>query len=566
MTDVGRLSVTMLKSVRLCLLVAAFAAGCGNSAGPSGANGGANGSGGSSGDAGTTATGGSGAQATAGAAGSGTVGVGVATGTRVFTGTAAMLFDGPSCTAEPGAVGDRWCGFLALSLDNTWNLFVVNVSQVIAGVAVECGEPDPNCLLLTPALRGDSLDPTLHGTFFQGDTLVYYDESLVPYAWRPGMSAGRMLASVSAAVDVILCTPATRGTAVACLALPSTQEDANLARAELLAGKADGEDEPLLAAIDDVIAANAADLGGTARFGYGYPPIAGDYIAWTSRETADGPEILKLQKVDDPESQVAVASDVHGWDVSPDGSHWFWLSAIDSNGVGSLQTAPFPAGASPTEVQAGVVEYGLSSADGSAVVTRTPLGDLTAIADPALFPESQIVIDSNVQSLLSFSGNGRVAYAKHFVGTNLIDLFVSKVDGTGACAVDTTTSVPLRSVHFSPDAEAAVWARSKAGGFDGLHTRLSDCSTTSLAPDVAALGWLGHETVLFIDDYDVDAGTGSIRLRTIVAEDVLEPQTPRLIANEVDSYAILAPTPGALVYTVNGGADANGVYVHGLEP
>ena len=37
------------------------------------------------------------------------------TGVRVFSGTARMLFNGPSCTAEPGPTGDRWCGFIAFT-------------------------------------------------------------------------------------------------------------------------------------------------------------------------------------------------------------------------------------------------------------------------------------------------------------------------------------------------------------------------------------------------------------------------------------------------------------------
>ena len=106
-----------------------------------------------------------------------------------------MLFDGPSCTGETGATGDRWCAFVALGGASQLSLHAVNVSRAAAGVAITCGGVDPNCLLLTPALGGDSSDPTLHGTFFKGDTLVYYDQTLAPHAWRPGMTSGRLLAT-----------------------------------------------------------------------------------------------------------------------------------------------------------------------------------------------------------------------------------------------------------------------------------------------------------------------------------------------------------------------------------
>ena len=60
-----------------------------------------------------------------------------------------------------------------------------------------CGDADEeHCVLLTPSLGGDSFDPTHHGTLFQGDTLVYYDSALAPFAWRPGMPSGS-IASLS---------------------------------------------------------------------------------------------------------------------------------------------------------------------------------------------------------------------------------------------------------------------------------------------------------------------------------------------------------------------------------
>ena len=234
------------------------------------------------------------------------------------------------------------------------------MSRVVAGDAVTCAgaATDPNCLLLTPALGRDSLSPTLHGTYFQGDTLVYYDQSLAAYAWRPGMTRGRLLAAPGAGENVVLCTPTTKGTAVMCLVLPATQPELNVSHADLLIGKADGASEPLLSLADTVITSTAADIG-SPRFSFGFPPGADDYVAWTSRADATGPETLKLQKAGDPASKVTVASDAHAWHVSPDGTRWFWLSAVDRTGVGTLQTAPFPSGANPTRVRVDVLEYGI---------------------------------------------------------------------------------------------------------------------------------------------------------------------------------------------------------------
>src|SRR5262245_9222899 len=123
-------------TVRLLSLAGALLAGCGDNTG--------------AGHGGTGAAGSGGLGMGGGPLG-GTSGAGGAPGTRVFAGTASMLFDGPSCTGEPGAVDDRWCAFVARGAGGARDLFVVNVSRAAAGVPVTCagGNGDPNCLLLT---------------------------------------------------------------------------------------------------------------------------------------------------------------------------------------------------------------------------------------------------------------------------------------------------------------------------------------------------------------------------------------------------------------------------------
>ncbi len=481
----------------------------------------------------------------------------------VFAGIAGMLYDGPACTHEPGATEDRWCGFVGLTTEGQRNLFVVNVSQVAAGAAVTCGGSEPNCLLLTASLGTDGFDPSWRGTYFQGDTLVYYDETLTPYAWRPGMSSGRLLAVPSETQFVILCLPAAVGTGVACLSVSTQALSEPVIAAELLAGKVDGPAEPLLASVDSVIASNTADQGGPSRFSYGFPRITGNHLAWTTRETVDGPEVLKVQTVDDPASKLTVASDVHGWEVSADGARWFWRRGVDNSGSGLLQTAPFPSGTSPTDVLAGVVEYGLAPPQKKAVVARTSPSDVIAIADPSGAPDRQRLIDRSVQTLLSLS-NGHIAYGKHFVGRSTVDLFISKLDGTATCTADTTVGVPESSIVFSSNGDAAIWALTTTSGFDGDYTRLADCSTEVIAPDIDALDWLGEQAVLFMDEFDLETFTGALRFRNVAPDRHLEPGPATLIAEHVDAYALVGPAPRALVYVVYGAGDADGVHVSWL--
>ena len=345
-----------------------------------------------------------------------------------------------------------------------------------------------------------------------------------------------------------------------CLLLPATQPELNVSHAGLLIGKADGAGEPLLSLADTVITSTAADIG-SPRFSFGFPPGADDYVAWTSRADATGSETLKLQKAGDPASKVTVASDAHAWHVSPDGTRWFWLSAVDRSGVGTLQTAPFPSGANPTRVRVDVLEYGILPGDGQTVVAVTILGALVAIAQPAT-ATTELVLDTQVRTLLELSAGGHVAYAKRRVGANLGDLFVKKADGSETCVVEPTSRVPFASVSFVPNAGAVMWARSKTDGFDGHYTRLRDCNTVPIAPDVVVLASIGHELVVFMDAFDDTTRAGSLRTMGVGNGNTLQTETlPTLIADNVDSYTISGPAPGTLLYTVNAGGDTDGVYV-----
>jgi hypothetical protein len=544
-----------MKTAALLLLMGAgLGAGCGGSSG---------------GYAGTSVgiDGGDGGAAAGrdGAAGDGAAGAsgGLVTGTRVFSGTASMLFNGPSCTAEAGATGDRWCAFVTFT-DATMaarSLYVVNVSRVAAGVDVPCGSAGADCLLLTADLGVDVLGPSLHGTFFQGDTLVYYDRARAPYAWRPGMTRGRLLATVAAGEDAVFCTPAPKGTAVLCVLLPATQPDPNVGTGDLLIGKADGASEPLLSVADNVILESSIDAGLRSRFGFGFPPGPGDHVAWTSRDGATGPETLKLQRAADAASKVTIASDVHEWLVSPDATRWFWLSAIDgATGVGTLQSAPFPSGATPTTVRADVFDYGIVPVDGKTVVALTGDRTLVAIADP-ITATSELVLDTEVRALLSFGAAGHIAYARNRFNANLGDLYVKGVDGTETCVVEPTSQVPFRSVSFVPNAGAIMWARSSGDHFEGHYTRLWDCNRMPFATDITLLDSIGHERVLFMDQFDAATVSGTMRFVPVGNGNTLSTETPIPIADHVDSYAITGPAPDTLLYTVNTGGKNDGVYV-----
>ena len=489
------------------------------------------------------------------------------TGVRVFSGTAKMLFNGPSCTNDASVTGDRWCAFVTYTdaTMETRSLYVFNASRVVAGADVRCGggASTDACLLLTADLWGDSSNPVIHGTFFQGDTLVFYEHGFAPYVWRPGMTKGRLLATRAEGEDAVYCSPAPQGTAVLCVLLPNAVADPNptSAFADLLIGKADGPTEPLLSVADKVLTFSVDDIGFRPTFGFGFPPGPGDHVAWTTRDGATGPETLRLQRAGEPASKATIAAGVHHWNVSPDAGRWFWLTGTKGTAVGTLQTAPFPTGANPTDVRAEVSEdYDVVMSDAKTVVALTKDGTLVAIPDP-LNPAGELVLDTQVKDLLSVSDAGHVAYVKNRFGNNSGDLYVRRADGSASCVVEPIRPVPVRSVSFVPNAGAILWAHTGADGFEAHYTRLRDCNTMSVATDITLITSVGHERVMFADQFDDTTASATLSIRLVGNGNTLGAEAPIPIADHVDSYALAGPNPDTLLYTVNTGGENDGVYV-----
>src|SRR6185503_6129291 len=161
------------------------------------------------------------------------------------------------------------------------------------------------------------------------------------------MASGRRLIIVSATTgDLIGCQGSLKGTGVICFRdLPTPmQTNSSIIVSDVLVGKADGTTNPLLTRVDSAITGNQADTD-YGHFAYGFPAPGTGNSAWSSRATPTGPEILNIRNVDSTAAPVTVATDVHDWDASPDGSRWYWLSQVNgATFAGALQTAPFPSG------------------------------------------------------------------------------------------------------------------------------------------------------------------------------------------------------------------------------
>ena len=548
------------------------AAGTTGSAGRGGTTGVAGATGVAGGGAGATGTAGGGAGAT-GAGGAPMGGVNI----RVFPGFALLLDQGPSCTQDETATGDRWCAFLSQSLTQTVSLSVVNVSQAIRGATINCASgTDPNCLRLTSAWAVDDL----HATLFQGDTLTYFDSSATPYVWRPGMPfAKRLIIANPTTGDVLGCQASSKGTTVVCLRdlPPAMQTNANVIFSDILVGRADGTGNPLLTRLETAIVVNAADTD-YEHFSYGFPAPGSGHEEWSSRATPTGPEILKVKQVDSAAVPATVASDVHDWDTSPDGSRWYWLTEFNGTSfAGTLQSAPFPGGASPATVLADTVQYAFPSA-GQSLVTLTGAGALSGIVDPVAAPATQISIDTAVGGFLRLSRQGHVAYLKMFdnrgdtnPNNDVTDLHIRKWDASSAaCVAAPTASVFYPAVAFTSDSTAGLFPQLSANMFQGLYTRLSDCSNTIVAANISGLASIGDRAVLFMDTFSDTTGNSTLRYRNVTASS-LAAGTAITVSADVGSFDTSGPAPGVLIYTVNAGnagspGPNDGVFVRFFGP
>jgi hypothetical protein len=370
---------------------------------------------------------------------------------------------------------------------------------------------------------------------------------------------------------VLGCQASSKGTTVMCLRdlPPAKQTNANLILSEILAGRADGTGNPLLAPLETTIAFNTADTD-YEHFSYGFPAPGSGNVAWSSRATPTGPEILKVKQVDSPAAPATVATDVHDWDTSPDGSRWYWLSQFSGTTfAGTLQTAPFPGGASPATVLADTVQYAFPTAAQS-LVTLTGAGALSGIADPVAAPATQIPIDTAVGFFVRLSRQGHVAYVKMLdtrgdndPANDLTDLLIRRWDASNALCVGSATPIVFfPAVAFMVDSTAGLFPQFVANMFQGQYTRLSDCTTTIVAANIVAMGPIGDRAVLFEDTFNTTTQNGAVRFRNVTGG-ALAAGAATLVSADVGSFDTSGPSPGLLVYTVNAGDPApnDGVFI-----
>ncbi|HEX2660322.1 MAG TPA: hypothetical protein VHU40_18710 [Polyangia bacterium] len=497
---------------------------------------------------------------------------------KIIPGRVRFLANGTPCSNDADPKAEIWCAILMPAPESPGMdaLYAVNVSQALAGKTLSCLSPitDPNCLLLT---RGFA-ENTTHKASFQGSTLLYHDQAGFGYGWRPGMLNGRRLSSGDQ--DFHDCVGSKSSDVVACLhdipftPIPGSTVGTDAVFSELVAGRVGPGSLPL-EVVDNVISSDPAD--DVTRFQFRILP-KGDLLAWSSAAMPQGPEILKVQKVRDPASQRVVASNVSRWLVPSDGAHWIWLKDFNYDSqspAGTLQIAPFDGDGSTATTLMPKVSNVYLAGNGSLAVLQDNGGqgggDLSGIVDPVGKPTAITPLDSAVIGVIGASSQGHLAYAKRFDFVfGLIDLHVQKVDGTGeACFLDFREEVPYGAPltpRFSPNGQDLIWSRvfNLDDPFGALRvagrvTRVSDCNTQNVTNDIGSLSPLGDEGITFSDS--LDNGTGTLHIRQILKDGTLAPGST-VIQTRASASLSLYPFAPAVVYSVNIGDPADGLYIH----
>ncbi|HET6283064.1 MAG TPA: hypothetical protein VFH73_19050, partial [Polyangia bacterium] len=308
-------------------------------------------------------------------------------GRRLLAGSVTLVGSGgDSCTHQQPAEGDRWCGYVAASTvePERFDLWVIDVSKAIAGVAIRCDGTDGNCLRLTSNVSLDNFNYPA----FTGDTLIFSADNTTPdgdftgpvFGWRPGWTAGRRL---TANTGVSCAAHATAPVAYCFQNVSRTTEQVSY---ELVAGELPAAGGGTLPKIETMLVQASGDPGGVRKYAVRLSPT-GQHIAWSARPTATGVETLKTQKLNDDASRKTVAEDVSRWAISADSTKYYWLRGFnhDTGGAasGTLQMASFPDGAAQATLIADVADFGEVGSKG--IVFRANLrggvGQLKVMAD-----------------------------------------------------------------------------------------------------------------------------------------------------------------------------------------
>ena len=485
--------------------------------------------------------------------------------------------------------GDRWCAFTLpnrqLGLTDLW---VINVTQALAGTAITCSGSDPNCKLLIPpganAAQGTQLwtgqpmsgpiHPTTHR--FDGDTLIFnalatdtLDQYSGPiFAWRPGWDAPRKISLTNTAYS---CSAHFTAETFVCIENLTTTMPLqfDLTGGQLATGPRN---------IKHIVPFRAGSQSSQWRTAL---TRDGQSLAFsTGGLTIAERETLYVARFDSLPAVTTVRAGVSRWSLSADGTKVYFLANYNYDTMGSPQGTmtmmDFPSGANEKTLAAmvGAIQV-LSEAmvdKGVAFFDNVVAGKATykIMKDP-LAPTQVITVVTNIGGVLALSRDLRLAYYyKDFDMDNgsTTDGYVVKTDGSQtSCTLTITLESDQFGAPFTQNGSMILWADNIDqidGVGEGWMANPDGCTGRRKFADKIDFWFLrNNDGMVFSDQGMLDYATleampfpGGNSLGTATT---LQTQVARI-------YAIVPEFKGILFTVVNSPANTDGIYLHTKLP
>jgi hypothetical protein len=483
---------------------------------------------------------------------------------RLVAGQATLVGNGPdSCTNQPGATGDRWCGlFLPSKTAGRSELWMLDATRALTGADVRCDGSDSSCVqIATDVLTAQYTGVSTAG--FTGDTLFYRrgpDATIIDgpvWAWRPGWASGRELVD---GAGTFCYAPPSRGVAV-CLRRNQSVADGEEAE-DLFAGSLAAPGDGLLPLVETVGLRAASDpVGDAADFELNFSPD-GAYVAWSTIGVPSAKGLV-VEKIDDPSTKVMVATEVSNWQISGDGTSWLWLRSYTDNGLepsGTLETAAFPAGAGVATLATTVADFQVVGP--KSVLYRAKVadqvGDLSFVPDLAA-PAGSRLLDQDVRRIVTRSADAStVVYTRTSTGVG-DDLFAWSASLKQPCTLTPIPSALTNAKLMAAD-HVVIWAQRDvfSQAVTGAATSLASCATKTFGHDLLQWMPVGDTHLLFVDGAPSGSASGTLRAASFGADGVVGAGTP--LGRDVS--VVFAALPAAAIYTVAQGTDGDGLYLY----
>lgn len=430
-----------------------------------------------------------------------------------------------TCSHEEGAQTDRWCAFYKTEPAGT-ELWVLNMTQALAGYEVACDGTSPLCRRLTSKLWTDRVGsseyhPWVHR--FDGDTLIFYTETTAVldtfyegeiYGWRPGWGEAKQLTGSHG----VSCMGHHRSAAVVCRTEPTvevslqfgverrTAKDYRFSLGVLQSGN----DALVDIGVLPLASGSLASIQQQAVFSKNGRWL---FLAQPGVKAADGSftsDLLGLELAQLGAAQPKlIAEHVRLWLPAYDDQGLYFLDGVSTTAEGGseLSRLEFDTGVR-TVVATNVTDYARLSAhdefwpegdEGVFYLERLP-GEKTVSLKllPDVFnPASSVLVGRDLEKIQVAIDQAHTFHLTRESGGSAV-AHVRRNDGSGGDCVLSNPHVDAFSGHFSDAGKRVFWLQLSDTGFHEGWVALPSCSERKkFAPAVLSYLPIGDELVAF---------------------------------------------------------------------